>query len=107
VLGLLFVTVGASTGLVETGQGSHAAELLDPGVRGRGFGLLGLVDGVGDLVSSVVVGTLWSVTDPAWGFGYAALLSALGALVLVAPPRRQALRRGLKQPGPARGGRRD
>ena len=78
VLAVLFVAVGASTALVETGEGSHAAELLDPAIRGRGFGLLGLVDGVGDLVSSVVVGILFTITSPAWGFGYAAVLAAAG-----------------------------
>jgi len=82
-LALLFVAVGTSTALVETGQGSHAAELLPEALRGRGFGLVGLVDGVGDLISSVVVGILWTVMAPAWGFAYAAVLSSLGALVLV------------------------
>lgn len=83
-LAVLFVAVGTSTALVETGEGAHAAELLDPAIRGRGFGLLGLVDGVGDLVSSVVVGILFTVTSPAWGFAYGAVLSAAGAVVLVA-----------------------
>jgi MFS family permease len=82
VLALLFVLVGASTALVETAQGAYAAELLHESIRGRGFGLLGLVDGIGDLVSSVVVGILFTVTDPAWGFVYAAALSTLGVLVL-------------------------
>jgi len=82
-LAMLFAAVGASTALVETGEGAHAAELLDPAIRGRGFGLLGLVDGIGDLVSSVVVGVLFTVTSPAWGFAYAAGLSAAGAAVLI------------------------
>jgi MFS family permease len=88
ILAVLFVAVGASTALVETAQGSHAAELLPESLRGRGYGLVGLVDGVGDLVSSVVVGVLWTVTAPAWGFAYAAALSALGALVLLPGLRR-------------------
>jgi MFS family permease len=83
VLTILFVAVGASTGLVETGEGAHAAELLDPAIRGRGFGLLGLVDGIGDLASSVIVGILFTVTSPTWGFTYAAILSAAGAVVLI------------------------
>ena len=82
VLALLFVLVGASTAFVETGEGSYAAELLHDSIRGRGFGVLGLVDGIGDLVSSVVVGILFTVTDPAWGFLYAAALAAVGAIVL-------------------------
>lgn len=83
VLGSLFVAVGASTALVETGEGAHAAELLDPAIRGRGFGLLGLVDGVGDLASSVIVGVLFTLASPAWGFVYAAALSAVATVVLV------------------------
>lgn len=86
-LAVLFVAVGASTALVETGQGSYAAEVVDPAERGRGFGLLGLVDGVGDLVSSVVVGILFTVAGPAWGFGYAAMFAAAGAVVLLAARR--------------------
>jgi MFS family permease len=96
VLAVLFVAVGASTGLVETGQGAHAAELLDPAVRGRGFGLLGLVEGVGDLVSSVVVGVLFTVTSPAWGFVYAAVLSGAGAVALLAD--RPSGRTGVERP---------
>ena len=82
VLALLFVAVGSSAGLVETGEASHAAELLDDHIRGRGFGLLGLVDGVGDLISSVVVGLLLTIAAPAAGFAYAAVLSAAGAIAL-------------------------
>jgi MFS family permease len=88
VLGLLFVAMGASAGVVETARGSYAAELLDEGVRGRGFGLLGLVDGVGDLVSSVVVGSLWTFAAPLWGFVYAGALATAGTIpLLVASPR--------------------
>ncbi len=58
ILVALFIVVGASTALVEIGQGAHTAELLDDEVRGRGFGLVGLVDGIADLVSSVVAGVL-------------------------------------------------
>lgn len=89
-LGVLFVAVGASTALVETGESAHAAELLHDSIRGRGFGLLGLVDGVGDLVSSVVVGVLFTVTEPAWGFVYATVLATLGALTLARSPHEPA-----------------
>ncbi len=85
ILAGLFVAVGCSTALVETAEGAYAAALLDDTTRGRGFGLLGLVDGVGDLVSSVVVGALWTLTDPAWGFALAALLAGGGAVVLAVP----------------------
>jgi MFS family permease len=82
-LAVLFVMVGTSTAFVETGEGAHAAELLDPAVRGRGFGLLGLIDGIGDLVSSVVVGVLFTLASAGWAFLYAAALAVLGAIVLL------------------------
>jgi MFS family permease len=84
VLAGLFVMVGTSTALVETGESAHAAELLDPAIRGRGFGLLGLIDGAGDLVSSVVVGVLFTLASAVWAFACAAVLAFLGAFVLLA-----------------------
>jgi MFS family permease len=83
VLSLLFAAVGASTALVEPAQKAYATELLQPDVRGRGFGLLGVVDGVGDLISSLVVGALFTVASPAWGFAWGAVFSLAGAVVLL------------------------
>ena len=60
------------------------AKARELAIRGRGFGLLGPVDGVVDLASSVVVGVLFTVTNPAWGSVYAAGLSIAGAAVLIA-----------------------
>jgi hypothetical protein len=47
------------------------------------MGLLAAANGVGDMVSSALVGSLWALApDPAWGFGAAAALQALGALMI-------------------------
>jgi len=91
LLAVLFMAVGTSTAVVETAEGSHAAELLPEAIRGRGYGLIGLVDGVGDLISSIAVGLLWTLTSPAWGFGYAAVLSGLGVVVLLPGVRRRSI----------------
>jgi len=40
------------------------------------------VNGVGDLVSSVVVGALWSGVSPAAGFLYAGIFSVMGAVLI-------------------------
>jgi len=48
--------------------------------RGLAFGLLGATNGMGDLLSSAIVGALWTAY-PTLGFGYSAALMALGALV--------------------------
>jgi hypothetical protein len=42
---------------------------------------MGTVNGIGDLLSSVVVGLLWWF-HPALGFGYAALMMLAGAVLL-------------------------
>lgn len=88
-LAVLFLVVGASTGMVETGQSAYAAQLVGDGMRGRAFGLLGLVGGVGDLVSSVAVGVLLTLSAPVWAFAFGASAAGVGALVLLIPGRRR------------------
>lgn len=85
ILACLFVVVGASSGMVDTAQSAYAAELVDDHLRGRAFGLLGFVEGIGDLVSSVAVGVLFTVSAPAWAFAFGAAAAGAGAVVLLAP----------------------
>jgi MFS family permease len=80
---LLFVCSGVYIASEEVAEKSYAATLLPADRRGAGMGLLAATNGVGDMVSSVLVGSLWSLApDPAWGFGAAAVLQALGALMV-------------------------
>lgn len=81
-LAVLFAGAGVYAAFVDALEGALTADLIpDVALRGTAFGVVGTVNGVGDLVSSVVVGLLWSVS-PALGFGYAALLMLLGATLL-------------------------
>ncbi|MBA3881952.1 MAG: hypothetical protein H0X73_04360 [Chthoniobacterales bacterium] len=50
------------------------------------FGVLATVNGIGDLISSVVVGVLWTTFGTEVAFGYSAFLFFFGA-VLVAQLR--------------------
>jgi MFS family permease len=80
---LLFVGSGVYIASEEVAEKSYAASLLPDGRRGAGMGLLAAANGLGDMVSSALVGSLWSLAhSPAWGFGAAALLQALGALMI-------------------------
>jgi len=80
---LLFVCSGVYIASEEVAEKSYAATLLPADRRGAGMGLLGATNGVGDMVSSALVGSLWALApDPAWGFGAAAALQALGALMI-------------------------
>lgn len=60
-----------------------AAELLPAETRGLGYGLLGSVNGVGDLFSSVIVGLLWAHVSITAGLLYSAALSVAGAVLIL------------------------
>ena len=88
VLILLFGLAGIHAGIQASLEKSLAAEFLPAAVRGSGFGVLATVNGVGDLVSSVTVGALWSSVSPAAGFLYGGIFTLLGAILLYSSPRR-------------------
>jgi hypothetical protein len=46
------------------------------------FGVLATVNGVGDFLSSVIVGILWTAFGTTIAFGYSAALSIAGALLV-------------------------
>jgi mannose/fructose/N-acetylgalactosamine-specific phosphotransferase system component IID len=56
--------------------------LVAPEIRGTAYGVMGTVNGVGDLVASVMVGTLWTAISPVVAFACAAGLMLLGGAVV-------------------------
>jgi MFS family permease len=82
ILSVLFALAGIHDGVEQALEKSLAAELLPGEGRGMGFGMLATLNGVGDLVSSVAVGALWSAISPAAGFLYAGVFTFAGALLL-------------------------
>ncbi|HUJ32391.1 MAG TPA: MFS transporter [Candidatus Acidoferrum sp.] len=81
-LAILFALAGIHIGVAQSLEKSAAAELLPAVNRGAGFGVLATVNGVGDLVSSVAVGALWSSVSSSAGFIYAAVFTLIGAIVI-------------------------
>ena len=80
---VLFVSSGVYIASEEVAEKSYAATLLPADRRGAGMGLLAATNGVGDMVSSALVGSIWAAAaNPAWGFAAAALLQALGAVMI-------------------------
>lgn len=67
-----FVFAGTGIGAAETAESTVVAQKLPEELRSNGFGVLGLVQSVGDMGSTVVAGVLWSLVSPALAFGYAA-----------------------------------
>lgn len=81
-LGLLFALGGMYVGIHDTLEKTVAAEMLPGEIRGTGYGVLATVNGAGDFASSIVVGFLWSGLHPSAGFGYAAVLTVAGAILM-------------------------
>lgn len=84
---LVFVLGGTNVALEETLEDSLCAELVGEEHHGMAFGVLATVNGLGDFLSSLVVGVLWVAVGTATAFGYSMVLSLLGAgLVLAIHP---------------------
>ena len=88
-LAALFALGGLYIAVVDTMEGALAADLLPAAVRATGYGALGTVNGIGDLLSSLMVGLLWTHVSAASGFVYALILTAAGALLLTLVRRGQ------------------
>jgi MFS family permease len=82
VLAILFGLAGVHGAVQQSLEKSVAAELLPKAVRGSGFGVMATANGVGDLISSIVVGALWSSVSPTAGFLYAGAFAAIGAALV-------------------------
>jgi MFS family permease len=82
---IVFGVSGLYMGVYETVESSSAASYLPPEVRGVGFGVLATVNGLGDLLSSVIVGMLWA-TEPRVAMGYVIVTSLVGAGIIAGTP---------------------
>lgn len=84
VLALVFALAGTVYSSQQSLERAIAADLVPERVRSTGFGVLATVNGIGDFVSSLMVGLLWSAFSPAAGFAYSLVLTLLGAVTMTA-----------------------
>ena len=82
LLGSFFVLAGVYVGTGEALEDSLAAELIPRAQHGMAFGTLAAVNAVGDFLSSLVVGFLWSAFSAKAAFSFSAVLFFLGALMI-------------------------
>jgi MFS family permease len=78
---VVFGVSGVYMGFWETVESTTAATLLPADVRGGGFGILATVNGIGDVVSSLLVGFLW-VASPHIAMVFVIATSLAGAAVI-------------------------
>lgn len=82
-LGVIFILGGVYVAMEETLEDSFCAELVGEEHHGMAFGTLATVNGVGDFLSSIIVGALWTVFGTQVAFGYSAVLFVLGAWMVL------------------------
>lgn len=81
-LSALFSLAGVYIAVEDALEGALTADLVpEESIRGTAYGVMGTVNGLGDFLSSAMVGLLWSAS-PVWGFTYAAVAMLLGSLLL-------------------------
>jgi MFS family permease len=79
-LAVIFLIGGVYVAMEETLEDSLCAELVGEEHHGIAFGTLATVNGIGDFLSSAIVGVLWTMSGTAVAFGYSAALFVAGAL---------------------------
>jgi MFS family permease len=80
---MLFALAGVFIATEDTLESTITADFIPSEIRGIGMGVLGTVNGIGDFGASVIVGLLWTTVSPAVGFGFAAVVMLVGAVVLI------------------------
>lgn len=81
-LGAIFFVAGLYMAVQEALESIVTAGMVSGDMLAMSFGALGAVNGTGKLVSSSLVGVLWTFVSPVFGFGLAAALMAAGSLGL-------------------------
>ena len=85
-LAAVFAVGGMYLAIEETLEDSFCAELVGPTQHGMAFGTLATVNGVGDFVSSIILGLLWTSFGTSAAFGYSAILFIGGSLLVLRVP---------------------
>ena len=80
---VIFILGGVYVAIEETLEDSFCAELVTEDHHGMAFGTLATVNGVGDFLSSIIVGSLWSAFGTTVAFSYSAVLFFAGALLVL------------------------
>lgn len=82
----VFFLSGVCVGTEEAVEKATGADYLAAHQRTIGFGILATVNGVGDFISSTLVGILWATAGPGPAFGAAAVIGLAGTLLLASQP---------------------
>jgi MFS family permease len=79
---IFFSLAGVFIAWEDTIEGVAVRDYVKTEIAGTAYGVLGAVNGVGDFVSSLAVGLLWTAVGPAAGFIYAAVVGLAGTILM-------------------------
>ncbi len=80
---VLFAISGVYTAILESSHPALASTLIPEDQHGMGFGVMSATDGLGDFISSIAMGIVWTMLSPNVGFAMAGGLALLSAAMLV------------------------
>ena len=83
LLAVIFILAGLYKGTEDALEDSLAAEFVPKEQHGMAFGTMAAVNALGDFLSSITVGALWSAFNAQTAFGASAFLSFAGALLIL------------------------
>jgi len=79
---IFFSLAGVFIAWEDTMEGVAVRDYVKTEIAGTAYGVLGVVNGLGDFVSSLVVGLLWVAIGPMAGFIYAAGVGLAGTVLM-------------------------
>lgn len=82
VLAALFFVAGLHVAVQEALESAVTASMVDADTLATTYGALGVVNGAAKFTSSAALGVLWTAVSPAFAFGAAALVMAMGTMAL-------------------------
>lgn len=83
---VLFILSGIFIAWEDTIEGVAVRDYVTDDIAGTAYGVLGVVNGIGDFASSIIVGWLWTYTNATWGFLYAAVVGLAGTILMMRAP---------------------
>ena len=84
---VIFILSGIFIAWEDTIEGIAVRDYVGDDIAGTAYGVMGVVNGIGDLVSSIVVGFLWTAVGATWGFVYAAVIGLAGTILMLRVPK--------------------
>ena len=79
---VFFSLAGVFIAWEDTIEAVAVRDYVGTDVAGTAFGVLGVVNGIGDFASSVIVGLLWVAVGPTCAFAYSAVVGMAGAVAM-------------------------